>query len=97
MQASEIQSKNWQIDITQPQSVVVGSDDIQQSISIILRTRKGEDPLRPHFGSDIWRWIDKPVNTAVPNMKKEILDAIEMFEPRVKITSLKAEILMDHE
>ncbi len=74
--------------LLQPDSIVTGADDVKQCIGTILLTRKGEDPLRPHFGSRLFDWVDRPVNTAVPNMKKEMLEAIRLFEPRIKVKKI---------
>ena len=79
-----ITSAYWQLDL-EDFGIVQGLADIQQCIYIILVTRKGTDPTRPNFGCGIYEYIDKPMNIAVPNMKREIATAIRMYEPRVKI------------
>jgi uncharacterized protein len=81
---NDIQSSDWSLSLT-PTQVVQGLADIQQCIYIILTTQKGTDPTRPNFGCGIYEYIDKPVNIALPNMKREIADAIALFERRVKI------------
>lgn len=93
MQAAEIHTENWQMDVKTPDNVVLGNDDIRQCIDVILTTRKGEDPLRPHFGCDLWKWIDAPVNSAIPNMKKSMLDSLSEYEKRIKIIGIKSEII----
>lgn len=65
--------------------VVQGLAAIQQCILIILTTYKGSDPTRPEFGCGVYDWIDSPVNVAIPNMKKNIAEAIGTYEKRVKI------------
>jgi len=60
---------------------------------VILTTRKGTDPLRPHFGCGVFDYIDKPVNTSIPAMKKEILEALRKFEPRIQVVSITAEFV----
>jgi phage baseplate assembly protein W len=60
-------------------------DDLRQAIAIILLTRKGSDPLRPAFGSDIWRYIDHPIDRARPHLVREVVEAIRRWEPRVKV------------
>lgn len=60
-------------------------DDLRQAIAIILLTRRGSDPLRPEFGSDIWRYIDYPIDRARPHLVREVYAAIGRWEPRVKI------------
>ena len=92
MQVVDIHTKNWQMSLSEPEAVVLGFDDVQQCISIILSTRKGEDPLRPFFGCDLWQYIDSPIQTAIPNMKKAILEALKKFEPRIKVKKIHHEI-----
>lgn len=79
-----ITSSYWQLGLEQS-GIVQGLADIQQCIYIILVTRKGTDPTRPNFGCGVYEYIDKPMNIAVPNMKREIATAIRLYEPRVKI------------
>lgn len=79
-----ITSAYWQLGLEQS-GIVQGLADIQQCIYIILVTRKGTDPTRPNFGCGVYEYIDKPMNIAVPNMKREIATAIRLYEPRVKI------------
>lgn len=62
---------------------------IQQNIGIILSTPKGSDPHRPDFGSDINKYIDRPINAITEGqIKAEIVDAIELWEPRVKVQAI---------
>jgi phage baseplate assembly protein W len=84
----DITSQDWSLSMNSPGGVVQDFADIQQCIYIILVTQKGTDPLRPDFGCGIHEYIDKPVSIAVPNMKREILAAIQKYEPRVKIISI---------
>jgi len=60
-------------------------DDLAQSISIILTTRCGSDPLRPEFGSNIWRYIDYPIDRARAHVVREVYAAIRRWEPRVRV------------
>lgn len=73
-------------------AIVTGLEDIRQCIDFILRTVKGSDPLRPTFGSDVFDYIDKPLNIAIPNIKKAIFEAIDLWEPRVKIETISHEV-----
>jgi hypothetical protein len=84
----DITSQDWSLSLQSPGEVVQSFADIQQCVYIIMVTQKGTDPLRPDFGCGVYDYIDKPVNIAVPNMKKEILAAIQKYEPRVKIISI---------
>jgi len=84
----DIKATNWQLSNKIMGAVVEGIDDIRQCINIILTTTKGSDPLRPLFGSDIWQFIDTPVNTATANISAEIIDSIGKWEQRINIVKL---------
>lgn len=79
---------NWQISINDPNVILADRDDIAQSVFIILSTMKGSDPLRPTFGSDIYTFLDMPINTATPMIVYEVYDAIERWENRISIKSV---------
>jgi phage baseplate assembly protein W len=64
-------------------------DSIMQNVKIILTTPKGTDIHRPDFGSNLYLFIDRPM-TAITRGKimSEIADAIEEWEPRVKVRNI---------
>ena len=80
---------NWQISLKDPTQKVEDADDIAQCVYIILSTVKGSDPLRPDFGSDIWKYIDKPMPQASPMMMFEAMEALRLFEPRLRVTNCR--------
>ena len=84
----DIKSVNWQMSNKNIGNVSEGIDDIRQCMAIILTTTKGSDPLRPLFGSDIWRFIDSPVTNAVANISAEIIDCLGKWETRIGIEKL---------
>lgn len=90
---NEITFVDWQCKLNQIGSIAEGAEDINQCIAIILTTRKGSVPHRPTFGSDIYKYIDFPVNEATPNIIREATDAITQWETRIKINSISAEII----
>ena len=92
MNLDEIKSVDWQFKLNDIGNAAEGIDDIDQCIKIILMTRKGSNPHRPEFGSDIWQYIDYPINEAVPNIIRDAYDAINLWETRVHINSITAEI-----
>lgn len=92
MNVKDIKTKHWSLSASTQGKVVQDLDDINQCITIILATVKGTDPLRPEFGCDILKWIDKPVNRAVPNIIKEAVDAIKLWEPRVVVKTATAKL-----
>ena len=85
---NDIKATNWQLSTQMIGQVVEGINDIRQCMGIILTTTKGSDPMRPLFGSDIWRFIDSPINTAVATISAEIIDSIGKWEQRIIIKEL---------
>lgn len=86
---------NWQLSNTTFGQVAEGANDILMCIHNILFTMKGEVPLSPFFGSDLFKLIDKPVNIVGPMMVAEIIDAIGKWEPRVAITECTFSLATD--
>ncbi len=87
-QLTDIKSANWQLGLSGFGSIAEGIDDIRQCLGLIITTSKGSDPLRPEFGTEIYKKIDKPVIKAAPEIVSEILTGVQLYEPRVKITRL---------
>ena len=58
-------------------------------MDLAIRTTKGTDPLRPEFGSNVYKFVDYPVNVAVPNVKKELVEALQLWVPEIKIVSIR--------
>ena len=88
---NEITYVDWQYKINQIGSVAEGAEDINQCIAIILTTRKGSVPHRPTFGSDIYKYVDYPINEAIPNIVREATDAITLWETRIKLQNVSVE------
>lgn len=84
----DITATNWQLSLRAPGAVAQGIDDIRQCIQTILTTTQGSDPMRPLFGSAIWRYIDTPVMQGVSSVSAEILDALGKWESRIIIKKL---------
>lgn len=60
---------------------------ILQNVSIILRTIKGSCPMYRDFGIDA-TLIDRPIPAAKVLLFSQIREAIEEYEPRVRVTSV---------
>ncbi len=88
----EIKYVDWQPKLNEIGEVAQGIDDINQCIYIILTTQKGSVPHRPTFGSDIFKYVDYPVQEAIPNIIREVIDAISQWETRVEINQVTAEL-----
>lgn len=94
MKLEEITSTEWSFSLKGGAGEVVqGADDINQCIDIILRTVPGSDPYRPFFGSKVYMYQDKPLDVGIPNIKKEIINALGLWEPRIQLTSVKHVII----
>lgn len=89
---TDIKSKDWGFSIEKQGEVVTDLTDINQCIYIILMTVKGTDPLRPEFGCDVFKWLDRPVSQAIPNMMKAAAEAIKLWEPRVVVTKVSSQL-----
>ena len=73
--------------------VVVSRDAsaIKQAIVNVLLTNKGERLMNPRYGSDIRRFLFEPLDYGTANqIKGNIRDTIERFEPRISVVRLKA-------
>ena len=88
---NEIKYVDWQPKLNEIGEVAQGIDDINQCIYIILTTQRGSVPHRPTFGSDIFKYVDYPVQEAIPNIIREVIDAITEWETRVEISQVTAE------
>jgi phage baseplate assembly protein W len=92
MELTDIKTSNWQLSLQGVGQILTDVDDINQCILTILTTVKGSDPLRPEFGVDIYKYIDAPVTTAVPNLIREIIQGIELWETRIRLTSVNYQL-----
>lgn len=88
VQINEIVSKDWSMSLANPGEIVTDLQDIEQCILIICTTVRGSDPLRPEFGSNIVRHLDRPRNVGVPNIVIEIAEAIEIWETRAVLNAI---------
>lgn len=86
---ANIENNTWSISTIGYGVIVEGLAVIRQRIDLTLRTTKRSDPLRPEFGSNIYRYIDTPHNVAIPNIKAEIIYALEMWVPEIKVTGIR--------
>jgi phage baseplate assembly protein W len=91
----DIRSADWSLKLGAIGEIVEGIADVEQCLGIIVTTPQGTDPLRPTFGSNIWRYIDQPINSALPAMVSELTSAITRWEPRVTLVSVTAQPVND--
>ncbi len=76
-------------------AIAVGIEDIRQRIFNVLNTIPGSDPFRPLFGCLAYTWTDKPINTAVPNIKKEIFESLSLWMPEIRVRSITNQLKGD--
>ncbi|MBI4835932.1 MAG: GPW/gp25 family protein [Candidatus Abawacabacteria bacterium] len=84
----EIKSLDWQQKLKSFGDVVENIDDIDQCIGTIVTTQKGSRPHEPLFGTDLLKYIDQPINIAIPGIILETIDAVNSWEPRVTVKSV---------
>ena len=90
-------SKHWQIaPANHSADAVQGADDIDLCIQNILMTRKGSDPLRPEFGSNYFDYIDQPEDIFLPNAVREVVLAVQTWEPRAVVDKVNFEGAAPH-
>lgn len=85
---NDITASDWSPKLGEIGAVVEELDDINQCISIILNTPKGSRAHEPEFGSNIYQYIDRPVNEAIPGIVREVIDALSIWEPRIKLVKV---------
>jgi len=67
-------------------------DDIEEAIRIILLTDKGERPMRPEFGSELFRLQFAPNDAATAGLaRRYVTEALARWEPRIQVREVRAE------
>lgn len=61
---------------------------VMQNVGIIIRTWAGTVPLYREFGCS-HDFLDRPINVASPAIIAELREAIERFEPRARVKSIR--------
>ncbi|MGB8195358.1 MAG: GPW/gp25 family protein [Chitinophagaceae bacterium] len=73
-------------------NTTASEDNINESIHIILQTKKGERNLEPQFGSGLQQFFFRKMDES---LKGEIIDAVKVSllhnEPRITVKDVKAE------
>ena len=83
------------IELENPSGIEIGAEglaEILQNVRIILTTPVGSVPLDRDFGVS-WMFIGQPTPKAMAEAKIEIIEKIERYEPRVKVTEVSFERL----
>jgi uncharacterized protein len=70
-------------------AILTDLDDVEQSIGTIILTEKGTVPGQPEKCTRLMPYIDRRPDYAIPNITREIFDAIGLWEPRVIVEQVK--------
>ena len=69
---------------------VAGEDDIEQSLGLLLATRRGERVMRPNFGCDLNEFLFEEVTPALVGQVRDLISAaILHHEPRVTLNEVE--------
>jgi phage baseplate assembly protein W len=64
--------------------------DVEEAIAMILRTRKGERPMRPEFGCEIHDLVFAPNDPSTAGLaRRYVLEALTMWEPRIDVLDVR--------
>lgn len=86
----EIAAADWSPRLGVPGAVAQGAEDVEQCIRILLGTPRGSVPHHPELGCDLWRYLDLPVDRARPFVVREVVDAVQRWEPRAQLVGVTA-------
>lgn len=65
--------------------IVSAVDDLHQAIVNLILTPLGSVPTEPEKGCDLYPFIDRVAQEAIPNLTRVIWDALEVWEPRIVV------------
>jgi phage baseplate assembly protein W len=69
--------------------LVTGSEDIEQSIRIIISTTPGERVMRPTFGCRANELLFEPRSAGTISMLQDyVYEALRMWEPRIEVLNV---------
>lgn len=61
------------------------AEEVEQSVRLILTTRRGERPLRPKFGAGLDRFAFENQGATTQNLiRREVIAALTEWEPRAQ-------------
>lgn len=81
-----------QASVTGGIAMVVGVEEIEQSIFLILATHPGERPMRPEFGTPLADFVFEPVNgRTLGRIAFVVGESLRRWEPRITVESIDVE------
>ncbi len=70
-------------------ALVSREQELAESIELILRTAKGDRPMRPEFGCGIWDEVFSPMDaTTAGRVAYDVRAALERWEPRIDVMAV---------
>lgn len=71
-------------------SLVNGTDDIEESLNILLSTTLGERVMRPQYGCNLIDYVFDPLDSGMIGfLKDRVQNSILFYEPRITIESIE--------
>lgn len=69
---------------------VSGVEDIEQSLAILLATRRGERVMQDEFGCDLGQFLFGEISRGlIGRMREMIAEAILLHEPRISVNRIE--------
>lgn len=85
---NDIETNVWSPNLGSYGEVVTNTEDIRQSIFILISTVPGTLVMASEYGCGLFRWIDEPIDSASAKIARDIKLAIEKWEKRVTVKSV---------
>jgi len=79
----------WQPKLGCLGETVTGLDEVVQAIDIIFSTLPGSVPLLPEFGFDWLKYMDRPINSAMRRLERDMIMALRRWETRIEVMYLR--------
>ena len=73
----------------------VGTGQIRNCVLALLKTRLGEIPFNRGVGIDT-DYIDTPMKDAMGAITNDVMEIIDVFEPRAKVKDIVVEMVNDN-
>jgi len=92
MASLPIPYQHWQMRVSRATdpigAVVVAEADLDQAVRLIIATEKGSVPIAPEKCCRLMPYVDRRPDWAIPYLTREIVDALNTWEPRIKCDSV---------
>ncbi|HID22654.1 MAG TPA: hypothetical protein EYP14_09665 [Planctomycetaceae bacterium] len=82
--------KDILVGLENAEDLVIGAEgvaEIVQNVKTILATPVGSVPLDRDFGTS-WMLVDQPTTRVQAELSAEIVEKVERYEPRVRVTEV---------